>query len=236
VIALRASKDRDEIMFKARPNLRIGGIDWPLFAVFGLTGTALAWLVVVVQKPGARWTGLSWLAVGLIGYWAYRRFVVHAPLRATIRAPVLIGPALALEYRSILVPVKPGRMSQEAVDVACRLAAERGASIAAVAVVVVPLELPLDSRLPEVEDEAYEVLEQARAIGELYGVDVRTRLVRARSAGRAIVDEADRRLTEIIVMGAPRTSGRRGVFSDTVDFVLKHAPCRVMVAAGRKAA
>jgi APA family basic amino acid/polyamine antiporter len=237
VIALRvAAKGGDEITFKARPNLRLGGIDWPLFAIFGVLGTSLAWLVVVVQKQGARWTGLSWLAVGLLGYWAYRRYVVHAPMRETIRAPVLIGPALALEYRSILVPVKPGRMSQEAIDVACRLATERGASIAAVAVVVVPLELPLDTRLHEVEDEAHEVLEQARAIGELYGVDVRGRLVRARSAGRAIVDEAERRFTQIIVMGAPRASGRRGVFSDTVDFVLKHAPCRVMVAAGRKAA
>jgi nucleotide-binding universal stress UspA family protein len=59
--------------------------------------------------------------------------------------------------------------------------------------------------------------------------------VRARSAGRAIVDDADRRQSEIIVMGAPRTR-RRGIFSDTVDFVLKHAPCRVMVAAARKAA
>jgi APA family basic amino acid/polyamine antiporter len=235
VIALRA-KQRGEIMFEARPNVRIRGIDWPLFAILGGLGTSLAWLVVVVQKQGARWTGLGWLAVGLVGYWAHRRYVVHAPLRTTVRAPVLIGPALALEYRSILVPVKPGRMSQEAVDVACRLAAERRASIAAVAVVVVPLELPLDTRLPDVEDEADEVLEQARAIGELYGVDVRSRLVRARSAGRAIVDDAERRLTEIIVMGAPRTSGRRGVFSDTVDFVLKHAPCRVMVAAGRKAA
>jgi nucleotide-binding universal stress UspA family protein len=38
------------------------------------------------------------------------------------------------------------------------------------------------------------------------------------------------------VMGAPRTGRRSEVFSDTVDFVLKHAPCRVMVAAGRKAA
>ena len=60
--------------------------------------------------------------------------------------------------------------------------------------------------------------------------------MRARSAGRAIVDEAKRRHTEIIVMGAPRTERRRVVFSDTVDFVLKHAPCRVMVAAGRMAA
>jgi APA family basic amino acid/polyamine antiporter len=100
----------------------------------------------------------------------------------------------------------------------------------------VPLELPLDARLPEEELQADEALDRARAIGELYGVDVRGRLVRARSAGRAIVDEAEHRFTEIIVMGAPRTSGRRGVFSDTVDFVLKHAPCRVMVAAGTKAA
>jgi nucleotide-binding universal stress UspA family protein len=40
-------------------------------------------------------------------------------------------------------------------------------------------------------------------------------------------------------MGAPRRdrSPRRGrIFGDTVDFVLKHAPCRVMVAAAPRAA
>jgi nucleotide-binding universal stress UspA family protein len=128
-------------------------------------------------------------------------------------------------------------MSQEAVDVACRLATQRGAKIAAVAVIVVPLELPLDARLPEEEAEAFEVLDDARAIGELYGVDVNTRIVRARSPGRAIVDEAERRATQIIVMGAPRRDRpRQTIFSDTVDFVLKHAPSRVMVAAGSRAA
>ena len=236
VIALRKSDKPDEVVFKPWPNVRVRGVDWPLFAIFGALGTGAAWLVVVAEKQGARWTGLGWLLLGLLAYSAYRRYVVHAPLRTTLRAPVLVGRAVALEYRSILVPVKPGRISQEAVDVACRLAAERRASIAAVAAVVVPLELPLDTRLHDDEHQANEALDQARAIGELYGVDVRGRLVRARSAGRAIVDEAERRFTEIIVMGAPRTSGRRGVFSDTVDFVLKHAPCRVMVAAGRKAA
>ena len=105
------------------------------------------------------------------------------------------------------------------------------------AVVVVPLELPLDTRLDDVEAEADDVLDGARAIGELYGVDVIGRLVRARNAGRAIVDEAERRHTEIIVMGAQRSDApRRMIFTGTVDFVLKHAPCRVMVAAGRKAA
>ena len=213
------------------------GVEWPLFALFGAFGTGAAWIVVVVQKPDARWTGLGWIAVGLVSYSVYRRYVVRLPLRETVRAPVVIGPAIALEYRSILVPVKPGRTSQEAVDVACRLATDRGASIAAVAVIEVPLELALDSRLPEEEAKADEALDNARAIGELYGVDVLSRVVRARSAGRAIVDEAERRGTEIIVMGAPRRDRpRRAIFSDTVDFVLKHAPCRVMVAAERKVA
>ena len=67
---------------------------------------------------------------------------------------------------------------------------------------------------------------------------VTERIVRARNAGRAIVDEATRRGSEIIVMGGPRrvrlASGKRAIFGDTVDFVLKHAPCRVMVAASKE--
>ncbi len=50
-----------------------------------------------------------------------------------------IGPAVALEYRSILVPVAAGYPSDEAMDVACRLAAERRATIVAMTVIEVPL-------------------------------------------------------------------------------------------------
>jgi APA family basic amino acid/polyamine antiporter len=237
VITLRVKRREREMRFQARPNLRIGGVDWPLFAIFGGLGTFAAWLVVIVQKPDARWVGFGWLVLGLLFYAGYRRYAVHAPLRATLRAPILIGPAIALEYRSILVPVKPGRESEEAIDFACRLAAERGSSIAAVSVVVVPLELPLDAELPEAEAEANKALDTAIAIGELYGVNVIGRLLRARSPGRAIVREAERRQAEIIVLGAPRLDRpQRAIFSETVDFILKNAPSRVMVVAGKKAA
>jgi APA family basic amino acid/polyamine antiporter len=236
VIALRRSSRDDPEAFKVRPSLRIRGVDWPLFAIFGGLGTGIAWLVVVIQKPGARWAGLGWLVIGLIGYVVYRRKVLREPLTATLHAPMIIGPAIALEYRNILVPVKPGRASEEAIDLACRLAADRGASIAALSVVVVPLDQALDTRLEEEERMADEALDVAAAIAELYGVKFTERLVRARHAGRAIVDEATRRQSEIIVMGAPRGGRGRGVFSETVDFVLKHAPSRVMVVAGRKAA
>ena len=236
IIALRVKRRGREMRFRARPNLRIGEVDWPLFAIFGGIGTAAAWFVVVVQKVDARWVGVGWLAVGFILYAVYRRYVVHVPLRETVRAPMLIGPAIALEYRSILVPVKPGRESEEAIDFACRLAAQRRASIAAVSVVVVPMELPLDAELPEAEAAANEALDAAVAIGELYGVDVIGRLLRARRPGRAIVREAELRQTEIIVLGAPRTDRpQRAIFSETVDFILKNAPCRVMVVAGKKA-
>jgi APA family basic amino acid/polyamine antiporter len=236
VIALRIRTRDDPEAFKVRPSLRFRGIDWPLFAVVGGLGTAAAWTVVVVQKADARWAGLGWLAVGLAVYLVYRRYVLRVSVTETLRAPVIIGPGAALEYRNILVPVKPGRPSEAAIDLASRLAADRGASIAAVSVVVVPLELPLDTRLEEEEWAALQALDAAAAIAELYGVPVTERLLRARHAGRAIVDDAISRQSEIIVMGAPRAEGRRAVFSDTVDFVLKHAPCRVMVAAGRKAA
>jgi APA family basic amino acid/polyamine antiporter len=235
VIALRV-RSNDPEAFRLRPSIRLRGFDLPLFAVFGALGTGAAWIVVVVQKPDPRWAGLGWLAVGGAGYFVYRRFVLHAPLTVTLRAPVLIGPGAALEYRSILVPVKPGRTSEEAIDLACRLAADRGATIAAVSVVVVPLELPLDSTLEAEEARADLALDAAAAIAELYGVNVTERLLRDRSAGRAIVEEATRRDSEIIVMGAPRTGRPRPLFSETVDYVLKHAPCRVMVAASRRAA
>jgi nucleotide-binding universal stress UspA family protein len=164
----------------------------------------------------------------------YRRFWIGESPRATVKAPPAFGPALALEYRRLLVPVLPGRASDDALDLAASLAAERGAQIAAVTVLEIPLELPLGTELPGEEAEANRELDEARAIGDSYGVSVIPRLLRSRNAGAAIVEEAARRGTEIIVIGAPRKEiGRRkrAVFGGTVDYVLKNAPCRVMVTA-----
>jgi len=233
LIALRARRPHDELVFRGRPNVRVRGVEWPIFAFVGGLATGLAWLVVVVQTPSTRYAGLAWLAAGFAMYLLYRRRVIREPLRATVRAPVIIT-AAQLEYRAILVPLAPGRETEEAMDVACRLAADRGARIAAIAVIEVPLELPLDAHLEREEETANELLDEARTIGDSYGVDVVGRLARARNAGRAIVDEAEARQSEIIVMGAPRRRRARAtIFGETTDFVLKHAPCRVMVVAAR---
>jgi basic amino acid/polyamine antiporter, APA family len=233
VIQLRRRQRDAELQFQARPNLRIGGVNWPIFAIVGGLGTGIAWLVVVVQDAPTRYAGLAWLAVGFMFYPAYRRRL-NLPLRETTRAPIVLGAAVALEYRSILVPIVSGPESREAVDLAARLAADRGATIVALRVIVVPMELRLDAALRDQEEEADRLLDEVRAIGETYGVRTVERLVRARHAGRAIVEEADRRQTEIVVVGA-RRGRHKQIFGHTVDYVLKHAPCRVMIAAGSPA-
>ncbi|HWQ23261.1 MAG TPA: universal stress protein [Gaiellaceae bacterium] len=238
LVVLRYRRRNEELAFRGRPNLRLGEVEWPLFALLGAAGTGLAWLVVVVQTPVTRYAGLAWLALGFAAYVGYRRLVVGEPLRATVRAPLAYGPALALEYRRLLVPIVPGQASDAAMDLACRLAAERGSRIVALSVLEVPRDRPLSAPLPELEEEANRELDEAVAIGDSYGVKVVPRLERARAAGPAIVEEARAREAEIVVLGAPRSAlaaVQEAPLGKAVEHVLEHAPCRVLVMAAMAA-
>ena len=194
--------------------------------------------MIVIQTPNTRYAGLGWLAAGFLAYWVYRRFILKIPLTETVEAPAeILGPSLIVEYRTIVVPILRTAESEEALIAAARLAAERRATIAVVRVIEVPLELDLQASMPEEERRANRELDDAQALVESYGVNAVTRLVRARSAGPAIVEEVRARNAELVVIGASRRFGGRGsVFGPAVAYVLKNSPARVMVVAGRKAA
>jgi basic amino acid/polyamine antiporter, APA family len=164
------------------------------------------------------------------------RLVPAPPPREAVPGPRRRRSAAA--YQRILVPLVDTSDSERAVAVACQLAAERGTAVSAVNVVEVPVELPLDAHMTEEEAHAKHVLRHAAAIGDRYGVTVSPRIVRGRSAGEAIVEEAKRCRSEIIVLWAPRRNrlgSKAAIFGRTVDYVLKHAPCRVMVTAAAAA-
>jgi APA family basic amino acid/polyamine antiporter len=237
IVVLRYRRREEELLFRGRPNLRVGGVDWPVFALLGGLCTGLAWLVVVVQTPATRYAGLGWLALGFAIYIVYRRRLLLS-LRETSRAPALVvGPSLVAEYRTIVVPIVRSPESEDALIAAARLATDRGSTIVVLHVLEVPLDRPLTADLGALQDRADELLDDAQALLEEYGVRVVSRLVRARSTPRAIVDEAAARNAELIVVGAPRTAlpGRR-LLGRTAERVLKLSPVRVLVTAGRRAA
>lgn len=221
--------------FRGRPNLPVAGRSIPLFAVFGLLGTGGAFISVLILRPDARWVGIGWMVIGLAMYVIYRRHI-KIPWTETVTVE-RTAPTVEVDvaYTNILVPVVATEVSEEMMVTAGKLAADQGVQIAAIAVVEVPVELPLAAGLPREEKAAEDLLVHAKAIGEEYGATIVTRVVRGRQAGRAIVDEAIRSGAEVIMMGVAhkRRSGQR-LFGHTVEFVLRHAPCRVVISSDRR--
>src|SRR3954463_8564804 len=57
IVTLRFREPNAELIFRARPNFRFRGVDWPLFALFGGIGTGLSWLGGGVPGGPTRWGG-----------------------------------------------------------------------------------------------------------------------------------------------------------------------------------
>jgi len=197
-----------------------------------LLGAPLAiafWIVAMVTHPAARYAGPIWLAVGLVLYLSVRR---RAHIGLLEVAPEVTELPAGAEFDRVLVPMKLGPIGEEMVATAVALAKERGARVDALFVIVVSLDRQLDAPLYELEEQAAASLAEAVLLGEEHGVHVEPVTVRARSLGRAIVDQAVERDSDLIVVGSsPRWRRQSAFFSPTVDFVLRSAPCEVLVVA-----
>jgi len=197
-----------------------------------LIGAPLAmafWIVAMVTHPAARYAGPIWLGLGLALYLVVRRRA-HIGLLAEV-GPVLQLPAGA-EFRRVLVPMKLGPIGEEMVATAVALAKEREARVDALFVIVVPLDKELDAPLYDLEEHATASLAEAVLLGEENGVRVEPVTVRARSLGRAITDQAVALGSDLIVVGSsPRWRRQSAFFSPTVDYLLRSAPCEVLVVA-----
>jgi nucleotide-binding universal stress UspA family protein len=148
--------------------------------------------------------------------------------------------ALAGPHRTIVVALLGTEESEHALDLACRLAADRGARVLLVAPLFVDPELPLDAHFDEDEAALRVELARTRALASSYGVTIHERVVRTRHGqlGAAVAQVAEETRATLIVVGAPIDSrnGFKRPFSRDVWSVLKDAPCRVMIATGSLAA
>ncbi len=197
-----------------------------------LIGAPLAiaiWVIAMVTHPAARYAGPIWLLVGLVVYLVVRR-TAHQGLFAGVDPIEELPPGA--DFHRVLVPMKLGPIGEEMVATAVALAKERDASVDALFVIVVPMDKPLDAPLLDKEEQATASLAEAALLGEENSVRVESVTVRARAIGKAIVDQAFEREADLIVLGSsPRWRRQSAFFSPTVDYVLRHAPCEVLVVA-----
>jgi len=135
-----------------------------------------------------------------------------------------------MEYTNILVPVIGTVADDEAIKLACRLAKKDKGKIWAVYVVTVKRTLPIDARDEYESRKAEEILEHAESVAEEQEYELETDLLQAREAGPTIVDEAVERNIDLILIGI-EYKRRFGQFSlgSVVPYVLKNAPCRVIL-------
>jgi APA family basic amino acid/polyamine antiporter len=229
VITLRYKEPELKRPYRAPLGIRLRGVEVPLPAIVGAAGTFAIFVIAMITHSGARYGGPIWLAVGLVVYGLVRRERGEGML-ARVEAPSEDLPET--EFHSILVPMKLGLIGEEMIATAVKLAQERSAEIEALHVIRVPLDTAIDAELDLEEESAAASLAEAQLLGADHGVQVRGETVRARSIGEAIVTEAERSGADLIVLGsAPRWRRQSRFFSPTVEYVLRKAPCEVLVVA-----
>ena len=229
IIALRIKEPDRARPYRMPWNVRIRGRSVPLTAVLGGIGTFAAWVSVLVLHVDARYVGTGWMVLGLAGYVVYRRrqgldLRSHYKIARRERPPFFIE----LEYRSAIVPIFGTDVDASALRAAAKLVGE-GALVEAIYVLRVPNQLPLDAGLEEEEQLGLSVLESAKVTGRRSGLKVQTRLVRTRSPGAAIVEEAERQNAEIIYLATNHAPPSERALGPTASYLLAHRPCRVVI-------
>jgi basic amino acid/polyamine antiporter, APA family len=257
IIRLRITQPERRRPFRIPMGIPWGHAEVPVPALLAALLSGLAFVSVLVYHSTARWVGLGWMVFGLTFYVVYRLVFEGTTLtkRVTVTERALTKQIPQIEFSNILVPVFGSKFDDDIVSTAGRLAAadpvgRRGdggvSRMAVVYVIEVPLSLPIDAKLPkEREERALRALARAREVGEEYSdVEVTTEVLRARKVGAGILEAARRTDAEAIVIGGEAPTKIRGgatiggisaakpaEIGAATEYVLKKAPCRVLLTA-----
>jgi APA family basic amino acid/polyamine antiporter len=229
IVKLRISDPDRERPYSTPGGVRIKGKVIPLTAVIGGIGTFGAWIAVTVLHTEARIVGIPWMAIGMAGYFYYRKSQRLDP-RKSYKIERAARPAdfEELRYKTALVPIFGDDVSASALHSAAKLIGEEGV-VYAIFVLPVPSQLSLEAGLEEEEAQGRSVLESARIQARRLGIKIHTGLIRTRNPGAALVEEAERVGSDVIywsTIHAP--AGERGI-GPTAAYLLSKRPCRVII-------
>jgi basic amino acid/polyamine antiporter, APA family len=231
IVALRLRDPERDRPYRAPWNVPIRGKPVPMTAVLGALGTGAAFMSVAILHHDARIVGTAWMIAGMAAYFIYRRVQGLDPWREH-RIPRQQAPIgfLDVSYKSALVPILGTSVDTDAMARAAKLVGP-DAAVEAVYLLTVPAELPLEEGMVEEEELGRNALEIARLQARTAKLKVRVKLIRTRSPGRAIVDEANERRSDLIYIStvhAPSTE-RGAQVGPVARYVLGRRPCRVVI-------
>jgi chloride channel protein, CIC family len=131
--------------------------------------------------------------------------------------------------KQILVGLRDLEHAVELTDLACRVGTH-GAALLLVHVIELPDNTPLDAEVPDLEAAARKLLRAGERVARRSRLKVRTLILRAHSAGYALLDEVKERKIDLAVLGYHhgRTFGEV-VFGSAAKHVATHSPCSVLL-------
>ena len=136
-----------------------------------------------------------------------------------------------MAFHRILVPVAGTEADEEAIELANKLLSKKNrGEICAVYVISIERALPIDAEIESEIRKAEEILNHTENIAGEQGFRIETDLLQAREAGPAIVNEAIEREVDLILISATcKTRFGEFCLGDVAAYVLKNAPCRVIL-------
>jgi basic amino acid/polyamine antiporter, APA family len=228
VIRLRVTEPDQRRPYRSPGSLRFRGHVLPPFAVLGLMGTGLSFVVVSALDLTVALAGSVWLTIGLAVYVLYRRNQgLDLTTTVTLAIPQNVVDREA-EYDSVLVAFDVNHFVPDAVATAQKLAARRRRGIHVLVWIAVPNSSPVDASMPEQEQAAAALIEQAKLLGGRR-VSGHFEKIRVGQAGRLIIQQAGEMRAAAIVMPLPPRVRGGSLFGAALETVLSERPCRVII-------
>jgi nucleotide-binding universal stress UspA family protein len=137
-----------------------------------------------------------------------------------------------MKFYRILVAADGGDADRDAIQMACKLAKETKGTVFVVHVIEVKRSFPLNAALHAHADEGERILRRAQDLADEHEHDciIETDLLQAREPGPAIVTEVLEKQIDLLLVGMGyRTKFGHFEIGETIPYLLKNAPCRVMI-------
>jgi len=217
---------------KKRPDLDRGyKVPWLPFVPLVAIGSQIFLALYLFRlSPIAWYTTVLWIAGGLLFYYAYAsRTEAMEELFEIIHEEVV-----AVKEYSVLIPVADEQQAHMLSILGSAIAKDQDGELFALHVVRVPLQLSLSEGRHFLR-EGKPLLEEVIKHSTEVDVPVHTMIRMGHNVGKAIIDTAIKRQSNLILLGWPGyTESKDKAFGRVIDYVSRNPPCDLAVVRFRK--